>query len=233
MTAPHPTVQAMIEGRRADTGRRRQRVLAALADATKNGTDISVAAIARRAGVDRTFLYRHRDLLAQIHAQATEPTATPGGHGPAVSRASLKADLAAADARSARLAAQVRRLEQRLSEVLGDQVWRESGIGGPYDTERLKARITTLEQQLVDLELKLQDRDDDLAAARAANRELMAQLNRGHDTPQPSPVKGQVSGLLSKRTAWRTLGYRRPPCRTNGPAAHSRTGAPSGRPSEC
>ncbi|WP_461067878.1 hypothetical protein [Streptomyces pseudoechinosporeus] len=30
------------------------------------------------------------------------------------------------------------------------------------------------------LELKLQDRDDDLDAARAANRELMAQLNR-HD----------------------------------------------------
>lgn len=181
MTAPHPTVQAMLEGRRADTGRRRQRVLAALADAAKNGTDTSVAAIARRAGVDRTFLYRHRDLLAQIHAQAAEPAATPGGHGPAVSRASLKADLAAADARTARLASMVRRLEQRLSEVLGDQVWRESGIGGPEDTEQFKARITTLEQRVIDLELRLQERDDDLAAARAANRELMAQLNRHAD----------------------------------------------------
>lgn len=181
MSAPDPAVQAMLEGRRADTGRRRQRVLAALADATKNGTDISVTAIARHAGVDRTFLYRHRDLLAHIHAQAAEPATTPGGHGPAVSRASLKADLAAADARTARLASQVRRLEQRLSEVLGDQVWHESGIGGPEDTEQLQARITTLEQQLIDLELKLQERDDDLAAARAANRELMTQLNRHSD----------------------------------------------------
>lgn len=182
MTALQPAVQAMVEGRRADTGRRRQRVLAALADATKNGTDISVTAIARRAGVDRTFLYRHRDLLARIHAQAAEPVTVPGGHGPAVSRASLMADLAAADARSARLAAQVRRLEARLSDVLGDQVWSESGVGGPEDTGQLKARITTLEQQVIDLELKLQERDDDLAAARAANRELMAQLNRdsGH-----------------------------------------------------
>ncbi|MGW7640913.1 hypothetical protein [Streptomyces decoyicus] len=34
------------------------------------------------------------------------------------------------------------------------------------------------QREVVDLELKLQDRDDDLAAARAANRELMAQLNR-------------------------------------------------------
>ncbi|MER7694900.1 hypothetical protein [Streptomyces sp. NPDC097610] len=112
----------------------------------------------------------------------------PGGRGPAASRASLQADLAAADARTARLAAQIRRLEARLSEVLGEQVWRESGIGGPDDTEQLQARITTLEQQVVDLELKLQDRDDDLAAARAANRELMTQLNRHHtDQPDGAP----------------------------------------------
>ncbi|MEU6071370.1 hypothetical protein ABZ864_44770 [Streptomyces sp. NPDC047082] len=181
MTAPDPTVQAMIEGRRADTERRRQRVLTALAQAAKDGSDVSVAAIARRASVDRTFLYRHRDLLGQVHAQAAEPPTVPGGRGPAVSRASLQADLLAADARTARLAAQVRRLEARLSVVLGEQVWRESGIGGPEDTEQFKARITTLEQQVIDLELKLQERDDDLAAARAANRELMAQFNRHAD----------------------------------------------------
>ncbi|MFD3422054.1 DUF6262 family protein [Streptomyces decoyicus] len=178
MTALDPSVQAMVEGRRADTGRRRQRVQAALAAAAKDGTDISVTAIARRAGVDRTFLYRHRDLLGQIHAQAAEPPTTPGGRGPAVSRASLQADLLAADARIARLAAQVRALEARLGEALGDQVWREAGIGGPDDIEQLRARITTLEQQAVDLELKFQDQADELVAARSTNRELMAQLNR-------------------------------------------------------
>ncbi|MGW7367031.1 hypothetical protein ACWGI8_27260 [Streptomyces sp. NPDC054841] len=67
--------------------------------------------------------------------------------------------------------------------MLGEQAWRESGVGGPDDTEQRKARITTLEQQIVDLELKLQEQDDDLAAARSANRELMAQLNRGSDRP--------------------------------------------------
>ncbi|MFC9293942.1 hypothetical protein ACFTWH_09300 [Streptomyces sp. NPDC057011] len=142
MTAPDPTVQAMIEGRRADTGRRCQRVLAVLAEAAKDGSETSVTAIARRAGVDRTFLYRHRDLLGQIHAQAAEPPAISGGRGLAASRATLQADLLAADARTARRAAHTRRLEMRLSEVLGEQVWRESGIGGPQDTEQLKARIT-------------------------------------------------------------------------------------------
>ncbi|MEU5108173.1 hypothetical protein AB0H07_38950 [Streptomyces sp. NPDC021354] len=33
----------------------------------------------------------------------------------------------------------------------------------------------------------LQDRDDDLAVGRAANRELMAQFNRGLDTPPAPP----------------------------------------------
>ncbi|MFE2868812.1 hypothetical protein [Embleya sp. NPDC059259] len=178
MSPPDPTIQAMLDGRRADTGRRRQRVLAALADTAKDGTPTSVVGIARRAGVDRTFLYRHRDLLAQIHAQAAEPPAIPGGRGPAVSRASLKADLLAADARTARLAARVRALEARLGEVLGEQVWQEVGIGGPDDAEQVKARITGLEQQVVDLELNLQNQGDDLSAARTANRELMAQLNR-------------------------------------------------------
>ncbi|MFI1586238.1 hypothetical protein [Embleya sp. NPDC020630] len=88
------------------------------------------------------------------------------------------ADLPAADARGARLAARVRRLEARLGEVPGERVRRESGIGGPEDTERLKARITTLEQRKVDLEPEFRERDDDLAAARTANRELMARLNR-------------------------------------------------------
>ncbi|MFJ7209906.1 hypothetical protein ACIQWR_41115 [Streptomyces sp. NPDC098789] len=186
MTAPDPTVQAMIEGRRADTSRRRQRVLAALAQAAKDGSETSVTAIARRAGVDRTFLYRHRDLLGHVHAQAAEPPTVSGGRGPAVSRASLQADLLAADARTARLASQVRRLEARLSQALGEEVWRESGIGGGDYTEQLKVRITTLEQQVVDLELKLQDQGDDLTAARAANRELMAQMNRHSERPLPT-----------------------------------------------
>ncbi|MGO4456536.1 hypothetical protein AB4039_04275 [Streptomyces sp. M-16] len=88
--------------------------------------------------------------------------------------------------RTARLATQVRHLEQRLSQALGEQVWREVGIGGPDDSEQLKARIATLEQQAIDLELQPQVRDDDLAATRAANRELMAQLNR-HVDRSPNP----------------------------------------------
>jgi hypothetical protein len=68
--------------------------------------------------------------------------------------------------------------------VLGEQVWNEPALGGPDDTEQLKARITTLEQQVIDLELQFQDQGDDLTAARAANPELMAQLNRPNAPPR-------------------------------------------------
>jgi Family of unknown function (DUF6262) len=169
--------EAMMKGRQADSARRRQRVIAALNRATSEGTEISVAGIARTAGVDRTFLYRHRDLLEKVHALEATPPATGDGPGPTVTRASLQADLLAAHERAIRLSTRVHQLEKRLSEALGEQTWRESGLGTPTGIDALSQKITHLEQQAIDLRLRLEERDDDLTAARATNRELMAQLN--------------------------------------------------------
>jgi hypothetical protein len=170
------TTSAMAEGRRADSARRRRRVLKALDTAAASGEEISVTAIARRAGVDRTFLYRHRDLLTQLHALEAQPPST-AGTGPAVSRASLQADLLAARERTVRLAARVQQLEHRLSELLGQQAWHESGLGAPADIDALHQKITHLEQQAIDLRLQLEEKDQDLNAARTANRELMTRIN--------------------------------------------------------
>ncbi len=145
--------EAMIAGRKADTSRRCQRTQHALAAAVSAGEDITPGSIARRAGVDRSFLYRHPDLLAQIHAAQTRIPAASTGL--AVTSESLRADLAAAQERTARQAARIRQLEHKLSELLGQQAWRDSGLGA----------------------LQLERKDEDLQAARAANRELMTQLN--------------------------------------------------------
>jgi chromosome segregation ATPase len=99
-----------------------------------------------------------------------------------VSRASLQADLLAAHERAIRLTARIRQLEQRLSDELGQQTWRESGLGAPADIDALNQKITHYEQQAADLRLQLEDRDDELAAARAANRELMTRLNQAAAT---------------------------------------------------
>lgn len=171
--------QPMLNGRHAESARRRQRVITALDHAVAQSAEISTSGIARAAGVDRTFLYRHRDLLKKIHALQTEP-ALGDGTGPAVTRASLQADLLTAHERATRLNTRVQHLEKRLSDALGEQVWRQSGLGTPADIDALNDRITHLEQQAIDLRLQLAERDEDLAAARATNRELMARINVSH-----------------------------------------------------
>ncbi|CAM5605024.1 hypothetical protein SPURM210S_05683 [Streptomyces purpurascens] len=60
-----------------------------LKTAARNGSPISVSGIARHAGVDRTFLYRHRDLLALVHAAELEPAGQDGTGAAPVSRISL------------------------------------------------------------------------------------------------------------------------------------------------
>ncbi|WP_147269072.1 hypothetical protein [Sphaerisporangium album] len=188
--------------------------------------------IARRAGVDRTFLYRHRNLLDQVHAQAAEPHTVPAAAGPPSAGPPCKPTCSPPTPAQPALAAHVRRLEARLSKVLGEQVWRESGIGALQDTEQCKARLTTLDQQVVNLELRSQDRDDDLAAAHAANLEA-----DGPDQPPTRRTHGrEVKQPLEQRTPWRTLEEGREAkvrCRTNGPAGRSLTGGPSGEHSGC
>ena len=172
----------MRQGRQADSARRRQRVLDTLTAAAADSTEITVSGIARAAAVDRTFLYRHRDLLEKIHALEATPPAGNAGTGPAVTRASLQADLLAAHERALRLTARIRQLEKRLSGILGEQAWHQSGLGAPADTDALQQENTRLEQQAADLRLQLSERDQDLAAARAANRDLMTQLNHATAT---------------------------------------------------
>ena len=79
--------------------------------------------------------------------------------------------------RSTRQTQRISQLEKKLSHLLGDNAWRESGLGAPTDMEALQQRITSLEQQLAAVAVQLAARDDDLDAARSENRELMAQLN--------------------------------------------------------
>jgi chromosome segregation ATPase len=166
----------MMEGRRADTARRQQRVLRALDKAIADGGEISLSAVARAAGVHRTFLYRHPELLDRVRAAeatTTRPSDDPGE----VSKASLLADLGNARARATRQEARIRQLERRLTELLGEQAWTETGLGAPDDIEQLRRQVRTLEERVSELTAELDERTQDLDAARATNRELMTRVN--------------------------------------------------------
>jgi len=170
------TTDAMLSGRREDAIRRRERVVKAIAASTSKGEAPSVSSIARLAGVDRSYLYRHRDLLERIHAVATSPS--PGEGSSSVSRASLQTDLANALSRNTRMSASIRQLEAKLSDLMGHRAWSQSGLEAPADIDSLQRKIVELEQAIVDVRHQLEERTEELEAARAANRELTRALNQ-------------------------------------------------------
>jgi hypothetical protein len=172
----------LLAARRADSDRRRQKVLDALTQLTTSGEEITVSAVARTAGVDRSFLYRHHDLRSRVLAHADEPDPPPAS--PRVSHRSLLADLANIRAHNQRLRQQNSKLTERLSEVLGTEVFHTAGLTGAEELQTLRARVTDLEEQLLTARRDLQDQHDELDAARTANRHLITTLNT---TRQPTP----------------------------------------------
>jgi chromosome segregation ATPase len=69
------TTTAAIEARRATTTRMLQRVEQALRQMRREGASITVAAVARRADVSRTFLYQNNQARSLITAAAARPAA--------------------------------------------------------------------------------------------------------------------------------------------------------------
>jgi hypothetical protein len=196
--APTARTQAMLDGRHADSARRQQRVIAALNRALTDGAEINISGIARTAGVDRSFLYRHRDLLEKIHALAAEP---PAGQptGPAVTRTSLQADLLAAHERAARLHARIQQLERRLSEALGQQAWGESGLGAPPDIDALNQKVTHLEQQILDPRC----RSDTPDTARSVPQGCRRRPRRSTTPPaRRAPPPAERASLLHTSPCW-------------------------------
>lgn len=138
MTEPHPLTAA----RRADTDRRRTRVLHALAEMAEDSQQISVSAVAARAGVHRSFLHRHND-LHQVVIAAQQATPTPGGQASAPSTASLRADNANLAERNRRLQQHIHLLEERLSVLLGNRRTNAAGWARHRSRQRSNANSRT------------------------------------------------------------------------------------------
>lgn len=185
---------ARADGRQADTQRRRRRVVIAIEQTSKNGTPISVSGSARQAGVDRTFPLPPPRPAVMIHAAELAPAAD-ALTGPPVSLASLQADLANAHARNTRLLAQTRCLERRLSQLMGEQAWRESGLGAATDYEELQRQATRLEQANIELSAKLEETQAELDAA--PGREP-----RADPGPQPPWLTLSRQHLAQQQAAW-------------------------------
>ena len=169
---------ALADARRRDVARRRQRVHQVLAEMRAQAAEITISSVAARARVHRSFIHRHPDLRAAVIAAAEDPVANGAAGASAVSRRSLQADNANLRDRARRLEQHVRSLEDRLSELLGTQISQRTGLGPPPDVAALNDQLQALQQENLDLRRSVEDREEELAAAREANRRLMTELNK-------------------------------------------------------
>lgn len=172
--------QALVASRRLDSQLKRERVIAAVDALAGSGRELTIAAIARRAGVSRKFIYTHPDLRAQIeqraHQAATAIRDRAVGDG-RVTVASLRADLANAKAQNHRLRQQLGALEQRLSETLGRDVADELEPRGARPHE-LRRELQDARAEIFELTESLADAREELDAVREINRELLTDRNR-------------------------------------------------------
>lgn len=169
---------------RNDSTRRPQQVLDTVTRLANAGAEISVSSVAHAARVHRSLIYPYPNLHAAIAAAADQPDPASTA-APAVSGKSLHTDLANLTSQLRRQDTHIRTLENRLAEQLGQTVWTRSGLGAPPDTDALQAQITRLEQEITELRRQLADRDGELDATRAANRQRITQLNVRNTSPGP------------------------------------------------
>jgi chromosome segregation ATPase len=171
----------MAAHRRLDSQLKRERVAAAVDAKLSAGHELTIAAIARHAGVSRKFIYAHPDLRTQIEHRALQATARDTSSAIAEGRvtvASIRADAANAKAQNQRLRQQLRSLEQRLSETLGREVATEIGPGDTDQPEQLRAQLEDAQAHTFELGEELADAREELEAVREINRELLADRNR-------------------------------------------------------
>ena len=170
----------MVALRRLDSQLKREQVVAAVDARLAAGQQLSIAVIARHAGVSRKFIYAHPDLCAQIEQRARQNAARAAGQASAdgrVSVASLRTDLANAKAHNHRLRQQVRMLEQRLSETFAVELADELGPGRT-PADELRSGLEAARAQIFELIESLADTREELGAVREINRELLAYRNR-------------------------------------------------------
>ncbi|MCK1818846.1 DUF6262 family protein [Streptomyces sp. XM83C] len=136
-----PHIIAAARERAAAT---RERAIAALRRMDAAGQPVSFDAVAREAGVSRSWLYTQPDLRAEIdrlrerHGPASSAPQVPDQQR--ASDASLLRRLEAATARNRQLEAEVRELRDQLARVLGQQ--RAAAVTSSGETSSPRQRPT-------------------------------------------------------------------------------------------
>jgi hypothetical protein len=191
---------ALKQSRRQDSQAKRRKATEALQAMIDAGEPITFPAVARRAGVSVSLLYADKQLSARL-SQARSRQRYAGQDRAwqlpvrsLISEQSLRADLANAKDHIHRLHQELAVLRDRLAHQLGAQIDTATGRVTPPLLDKLEqqraalqAENTRLRERAADLETRLRESNETIEAARAMNRELMAELNRTTQPPRAQP----------------------------------------------
>jgi len=171
----------MQQARRLASDHKHQRVGVAITAMTETGERLSVAAVARRAGVSRSFVHvHHRDEIELAIARDVERFAAGAASAARVTAASLKAECSMLREQAGLLRRENQALRRRLSELLGLEVAASALPAQRADQAALtevRAVLEARDQQLFEANQHADHLQQDLDAAREANRALIRQAS--------------------------------------------------------
>src|SRR5260370_29692886 len=140
----------LAKSRRRAAGRRRQRAPQAIAGMRADGSEITVSAVAARPAVHRSFIHRDPDLHAAVLKASADAISEPSPAATAISHRSALAENANLHEQNRRLAQHISDLEDRLSDLLGQQAFDRSGLGAPASTAAVHAELHAQRQAALD-----------------------------------------------------------------------------------
>ena len=201
-TAAHTS--RLTELRRLNSADKARRVLAALDATISAGEPLTIAALARRAGVSRRFLYDHPELRAEAErrsAQAADRRAGAITAGAQVTAASLRADLANARAANHRQHTELEALRRRLGQILGRQVLADLGDTTPV-THPTDPRIEQLDTTLSETKKNSHNanKNSPPPARSTANSSPASTGNAADHNPHPTHVNTPTGCRAHLRT---------------------------------
>jgi Family of unknown function (DUF6262) len=163
---------AAIEARRRATGRKLQQVRDAITELRRRKMAVTYPAVARRAGVSRTFLYENTEARALIGEAATKAAgqrAQARAEAGAQEEASWRERALNAEAALTTAHAEIRAQRDRIAVLMGqirdlEHQWPQEAA------QRIATENTTLKQRVRQLTQDNRTLEDRLEAARSNNR---------------------------------------------------------------
>ncbi|MET7903376.1 DUF6262 family protein [Streptomyces sp. NPDC005355] len=186
MTGKRVPAQVLADSRRRDSRAKRTRVLAVVDAMASRGDPVTFAAVAKEAGVSNWLVYAEgvREHIETARSRQAASARRAGASGGAASTAALRTDLELARQEITALRSERDKLKEALRRQLGqqlDQVAAGDLVARIEELSRqnqdLTAERDALKRQKTNAEAKLEEAEEDLAAARTSLREMIRREN--------------------------------------------------------